>query len=936
MQDGVRKDMDICKYDYARLTRDQRPASALESMFGGGFDDFFDRAQDMLGADRAMPRRGPHQAESLSERQYVDAFSDTAKDMLQKAGERALQTGHKDIDTEQLLYVLPDSDAVEAILKQFKVNPADLRAEIDKRSPPEGAITRDGSEIGVSPRVKSALNKAFVAARELGHSYVGPEHLLIGLAEVPDSYAGSLLKKYGLTPQALRQQTVKVVGKGAEDGRVEAPSNTPNLDKYSRDLTQMARDGKLDPVIGRAQEIETAIEILARRKKNNPVLIGEPGVGKTAIVEGLAQRIVAGEVPEVLRDKRLVELNVNSVVAGAKYRGEFEERIKQVMEEIEKADDLLLFIDEVHSIVGAGQGGGEGGLDIANTFKPAMARGDLSLIGATTLSEYQKYIEKDAALERRFQPVMVPEPSVDQTINILRGLRDSMEAHHKVTIQDEALVSAAELSDRYITGRFLPDKAIDLIDQAAARVRLSSTSRPVDVQEAEALLAQLKREQAYATSRKNFDRAKDLDDRIAAAQKALDDKTEAWNDRIGTSNAEVDPGDIAAIVSKLTGIPVADLTQEEKDKLLQMESLLHQRVIGQDQAIEAVSDAVRLSRAGLRQGSRPIASFLFLGPTGVGKTELAKALAEAIFGDEDAVIRIDMSEYMERHAVARLIGAPPGYVGYDEGGQLTERVRRRPYSVILFDEIEKAHADVYNVLLQVLDDGRLTDGKGRVIDFKNTIIIATSNLGSPIIMANASKDGGQITPEVRDQVMEVLRGHFRPEFLNRIDEIILFDSLGKSQIGNIVTLQLQAIGDLALGQGITLKFDESVVSHLAEEGFQPEFGARELRRLIRREIEAPMAKEMLAGKIVTGDTVDAVWKDDAMHFTVLDKAAEADQTGVTAQQPAPPAPNPSDSSLDAAKATDMVEAAERKLRGGAEAAAAATKLIEEREDGKSA
>ncbi len=932
MQNGVRKQMNICEYDYARLTRDQRHTSAMESMFGGGgFDDFFERAQDMLGGAGRSIRRGPQPADSLSERQYVEAFSDTAKDMLQRAGERALQTGHKDIDTEQLLYVLPDSEAVEAILKQFKVNPADLRAEIDKRSPPEPEIQRDASEIGVSPRVKSALNKAFAAARELGHSYVGPEHLLIGLAEVPDSYAGSLLKKYGLTPQALRQQTVKVVGKGAEDGRVETPSNTPNLDKFSRDLSQMARDGKLDPVIGRAQEIETTIEILARRKKNNPVLIGEPGVGKTAIIEGLAQRIVAGEVPEVLRDKRLVELNVNSMIAGAKYRGEFEERIKQVMDEITAADDLLIFIDEVHTIVGAGQGGGEGGLDVANTFKPAMARGELSLIGATTLAEYQKYIEKDAALERRFQPVMVPEPTVDQTINILRGLRDSMEAHHKVTIQDEALVAAAELSDRYITARFLPDKAIDLIDQAAARVRLSTTSRPAEVQEAEAQLAQLKREQAYAASRKNFDRAKDLDARIAAAQSDLDARTEAWNDKVGSSKAEVETTDIANIVSKLTGIPVADLTQEEKDKLLQMEALLHQRVIGQEQAITAVSDAVRLSRAGLRQGGRPIASFLFLGPTGVGKTELAKALAEAIFGDEDSVIRIDMSEYMERHAVARLIGAPPGYVGYDEGGQLTERVRRRPYSVILLDEIEKAHADVYNVLLQVLDDGRLTDGKGRVIDFKNTIIIATSNLGSPLIMANAGKGDGTITPAVRDRVMEVLRGHFRPEFLNRIDEIILFDSLGKSQIGNIVTLQLESISQLALGQGITLNFDESVTSHLAEEGYQPEFGARELRRLIRREIEAPMAKEMLAGKIASGDTVDARWKDDAMSFTVLDKAAEAGQTGVTAEQPKPPAPDPADGSLDAARATDLVEAEGRRLQGGADAAAEATKLTEEKE-----
>ena len=506
---------------------------------------------------------------------------------------------------------------------------------------------------------------------------------------------------------------------------------------------------------------------------------------------------------------------------------------------------------------------------MANTFKPAMARGELNLIGATTLSEYQKYIEKDAALERRFQPVMVPEPSVDQTINILRGLRDSMEAHHKVIILDEALVAAAELSDRYITGRFLPDKAIDLIDQAAARVHLQTTSRPAAIQESEAEIAGLKREQAYATSRKNFDKAKDYEAQIAEREKDLEEKTDAWRAKVGSSSADVKVGDIADIVSKLTGIPVNDLTQEEKNKLLQMEALLHQRVIGQDQAIDAVSDAVRLSRSGLKQGNRPIASFLFLGPTGVGKTELAKALAESIFGDEDAVIRIDMSEYMERHAVARLIGAPPGYVGYDEGGQLTERVRRRPYSVILLDEIEKAHPDVYNVLLQVLDDGRLTDGKGRVIDFKNTIVIATSNLGSKYIMENAKEDGGKVTPKVRDEVMEVLRGHFRPEFLNRIDEIIIFDSLAKNEIGNIVKLQLDGVKRIALGQDITLNFDTSMVDHLGEEGFQPEFGARELRRLIRREIEAPLAKEMLGGKVKEGDSVTIGWSDaDGPSFKV--------------------------------------------------------------------
>ncbi|ABL72078.1 ATP-dependent Clp protease ATP-binding subunit [Paracoccus denitrificans] len=925
MQDGERKQMDICEYDYARLTRQQRRASPLESLFGGDpFDGFFDRARGLMG-DANAPAGRAAMTDAPSERQYVDSFSEQTKAMLQKAAERTQESGRRDIDTEQLLYVLPDSEAVQAILKQFKVSPADLRAEIDKRAPelpgagPEG---RDKDEVGVSPRVKSALNRAYTAARELGHSYVGPEHLLIGLSEVPDSHAGTLLRKYGMTPQAIRQQVVKVVGKGAEDGRVETPTNTPNLDKFSRDLTKHAREGKLDPVIGRAQEIETTIEILARRKKNNPVLIGEPGVGKTAIIEGLAQRIVNGEVPEVLRDKRLIELNINSMVAGSKYRGEFEERVKQLMDEITaRKDELVLFIDEVHTIVGAGQGGGEGGLDIANTFKPAMARGEMNLIGATTLAEYQKYIEKDAALEHRFQPVLVPEPSVDQTINILRGLRDSMEAHHKVTILDEALVAAAELSDRYISGRFLPDKAIDLIDQAAARVHLSTTSRPADLQEAEAEIAGLRREQAYATSRKNFDKAKEFEARIGEREKDLEERTDAWKARVGSSSAEVQVGDIADIVSKLTGIPVNELTQEEKEKLLQMEERLHQRVIGQDRAIEAVSDAVRLARAGLRQGSRPIATFLFLGPTGVGKTELAKALAEVIFGDEDAVIRIDMSEYMERHAVARLIGAPPGYVGYDEGGQLTERVRRKPYSVILLDEIEKAHADVYNVLLQVFDDGRLTDGKGRVVDFKNTLIIATSNLGSQVIMSG----GGEITAAVREGVQEVLRQHFRPEFLNRIDEIIIFDSLKKNEIGNIVQLQLDGIRQTALEKDIALRFDDSVVNHLAEEGYQPEFGARELRRLIRREIEAPLAKEMLAGKMGEGDTVTANWSDgDGIGFAV-GKAAEDKPAAAATTAPAGP------TTLDAATATDVVEDEERKLQGGAGQAAEATKLIEDKE-----
>ena len=670
--------------------------------------------------------------------------------------------------------------------------------------------------------------------------------------------AADILRRYGLTPQAIRQQVTKVVGRGAEEGRVDTPTNTPNLDKYSRDLTKLAREGKLDPVIGRAQEIETTIEVLARRKKNNPVLIGEPGVGKTAIVEGLAQRIVAGEVPESLRDKRLVELSINSMVAGSKYRGEFEERVQQILKEVtEREDELVLFIDEIHTIVGAGQGGGEGGLDIANVFKPALARGELNLIGATTLNEYQKYIEKDAALERRFQPVFVPEPTVAQTIMILRGLRDTLEAHHKVTITDEAIIAAAELSDRYITGRFLPDKAIDLIDQAAARVKISATARPVDVQDMEAEVRQLKREQDYASSRKHFDRASEIQARHDARNKDLQDATERWRRERGSASTEVRTEHIAQVVSKLTGVPVNELTSEERQRLVKMEERLHKRVIGQEEAVRAVSDAVRLARAGLREGRRPIATFLFLGPTGVGKTELAKALAETVFGEEDAMIRLDMSEYMERHAVARLIGAPPGYVGYEEGGQLTERVRRRPYSVVLLDEIEKAHPDVYNVLLQVFDDGRLTDGKGRVVDFTNTVIIATSNLGSDIIQRHLNLRGTAEDDQARlkRELMDVLRGHFRPEFINRIDEIIVFHALARSEIRSIVDLQLERVKRTAHGQGVELDIDGSLVDHLAAAGFRPEFGARELRRLIRSELETQLARAMLANEVQEGDRV---------------------------------------------------------------------------------
>jgi ATP-dependent Clp protease ATP-binding subunit ClpC len=902
---GRRQDLELCDEHYRdTLRRQGRTASPLEALFGSHgslFEEFFgDRPFGSLigGFGRDLP--AAEEDEQVVDATFGDAaasdsprrsqrrgsarrpggglaarISDQAERLLQETARHAAERGRPEVDTEHLLLALLGSEVVKTVLGQFKISADQLRTQIEQEAK-RGEKPHEG-EMGVAPRVKDALSRAFTASTDMGHSYVGPEHLLIGLAEEGEGLAANILRKLGLTPQALRQQVARVVGKeGAEEGRAEAPTNTPELDKYSRDLTTMARDGKLDPVIGRAQEIETTIEILARRKKNNPVLIGEPGVGKTAIVEGLAQRIVDGEVPEALRGKRLVELNINSMVAGSKYRGEFEERVQKILKEVtEHQGEMILFIDEIHTIVGAGQGGGEGGLDIANVFKPMLARGELNLIGATTLNEYQKHIEKDAALERRFQPVMVAEPTVAQAIMILRGLRDTFEAHHKVTITDEAILAAAELSDRFIQGRFLPDKAIDLIDQAAARVKLSATARPVEVQEIEAELHQLKREQDYAASRKQYEKAAELGKQIEAKEARLKELVEAWEKDRATGSAEVRASHVAQIVSKLTGIPVSELTEAEREKLLKMEERLHQRVIGQEQAIKAVSDAVRLARAGLREGSKPVATFLFLGPTGVGKTELAKALAEVVYGDEGALLRIDMSEYMEKHTVARLIGAPPGYVGYDEGGQLTEKVRRKPYSVILLDEIEKAHPDVYNVLLQVFDDGRLTDGKGRVVDFTNTIIIATSNLGSDRIQKRLHLRGtvAEQPEKLKEELMEVLRGHFRPEFLNRIDEIIVFHALSKAEIRQIVLLQLERVKRTAASQGVTVELDDSLVEMLAAEGYRPEYGARELKRQIRSLVETRLARAMLGGEVAKGDTIRLRW-DATAEQVVIEAAAK--------------------------------------------------------------
>jgi ATP-dependent Clp protease ATP-binding subunit ClpC len=906
-RDGESEVLNVCEVDYRRLAARQRGASPMESLFGGrgslfeemfGNDPFADRgfgrgAADLAGTGREIPvsRSGSNGSGSSSVAgrstagrragDVEDRLSEHAKDLLQTAARRAQELGRREVDTEHLMMALLESDVVRTVLQQFGVQPDEFRQHLDREAPRGDADEEEGGEIGVTPRVKNALGRAFAASHELGHSYVGPEHFLIGLAEEGEGIAGDILRQLGLTAPALRQQVIKVVGRGAEEGAVDRPTNTPNLDKYARDLTALARDGKLDPVIGRNGEIETTIEVLARRRKNNPVLIGEPGVGKTAIVEGLAQRILAGDVPEALRDKRLVELSVNSMVAGSKYRGEFEERAQAVLKEVaEHKDELILFIDELHTIVGAGSGGGEGGLDIANVFKPALSRGELNLIGATTLNEYQKHIEKDAALERRFQPVLVSEPTAAQAIMILRGLRDTLEAHHKAVITDEAIVAAVELSERYITGRFLPDKAIDLIDQAAARVKISSSARPVEVQDLESEARTLKRELDYATSRKQTDKANDLRAQHEAKIKQLQEAQDRWRRNLGTGAAEVRVEHVAQIVSKLTGVPVSELTTEERQRLTELEKTLHRRVVGQDEAVEAVSDAVRLARAGLREGRGPIANFMFLGPTGVGKTELAKALAENIFGSEDSMIRVDMSEYMERHTVARLIGAPPGYVGYEEGGQLTERVRRRPFSVILLDEIEKAHPDVHNVLLQVFDDGRLTDGKGRVIDFTNTIIIATSNVGADVISRRLRQETGDAADPTknREELMETLRLHFRPEFLNRLDEIIIFHSLTREEIRQIVDLHLERVRRTALGQGVELEIDSSLVEYFAREGYRPEYGARELRRLIRSTLETELAREMLADVIHDGDRVTARW-DQAQHRLVLEPRRQEQAPG---------------------------------------------------------
>ncbi|NLM25410.1 MAG: ATP-dependent Clp protease ATP-binding subunit [Firmicutes bacterium] len=798
-------------------------------------------------------------------------FTDRAQKVIVLSQEEARRLGHNVVGTEHMLLgLIAEGEGVAAkALLALGINIDKVRAEVEKIIGKGEAPTQ--GQIGFTPRSKRVLELAFDEARQLGHTYIGTEHILLGLIREGEGVAAQVLKNLGAELDEMRKQVIELLG-GPEVQGTKAPrkSKTPTLEQFGRDLTEMAQEGKLDPVIGRDKEIERVIQILSRRTKNNPVLIGEPGVGKTAIAEGLALKIVANDVPETLINKRVVTLDLGSLVAGSKFRGEFEERLKKVMEEIRQSGDVILFIDEMHTIIGAGAA--EGAIDASNILKPALARGEIQAIGATTLDEYRKHVEKDAALERRFQPVMVDEPTVEETIVILKGLRDKYEAHHRVEISDEAIEAAATMSSRYISDRYLPDKAIDLIDEAASKVRLRGLVIPQELKELEAKLNEVKIEKESAIKNEEFEKAASLRDTEQKLQEEIINVRSSWKNNQGMSAAVVLEGDIADVVASWTGIPVAKIATEESERLLNLEEELHKRVIGQEEAIRAISQAVRRARAGLKDPKRPIGSFIFLGPTGVGKTELAKALANSLFGEDEAMIRIDMSEYMERHAVSRLVGAPPGYVGYDEAGQLTEQVRRRPYSVILFDEIEKAHPEVFNILLQVLEDGRLTDSKGRTVDFRNTVVIMTSNVGAHQIQREAGI-GFRISDDERDQytamkekVLEELKRTFRPEFLNRIDETIVFHALNKDHIAKIVDIMLKDLSGQLTERDIKLELTDAAKEKLVEEGYDQDFGARPLRRAIQRLIENPLAEEILKGKFADGSTVRVDVEDGKLVF----------------------------------------------------------------------
>jgi ATP-dependent Clp protease ATP-binding subunit ClpC len=795
-----------------------------------------------------------------------EPFTERARRSIVLAQEEAQRLGNNYIGTEHILLgIISEGESLAAkVLETLGVNLAKVRQEV------EAIVGRGGQtvqqEMVFTPRAKRVIELAFEEARQLNHNYIGTEHLLLGLIREGEGVAARVLTNLGVDPAKVRVQTTSLLGAEGQPVAPKGKSKTPTLDAYGRDLTALARDNKLDPVIGRANEIERVIQILARRTKNNPALIGEPGVGKTAIAEGLAQRVIKGEIPEPLRDRRVITLDLAGLVAGTKYRGEFEERMKRVMDEIRGASgEIILFIDELHTLVGAGAA--EGAIDASNIIKPALARGELQCIGATTLNEFRKYIEKDSALERRFQPVMVGEPSVEETVEILKGLRERYEAHHKVQITDEALVAAARLSDRYISDRFLPDKAVDLMDEASSRVRLQATLPTSEIREIDNEIRKVKSEKEAVVKSQEFEKAAAIRDREEKLRLEKQRLEQEWQERKTQNDktVKVTEDDIAHIVASWTRIPVSRLAQGETEKLLTMKEQLHKRVIGQDEAIGVVTRAIRRSRAGLKNPKRPIGSFIFLGPTGVGKTEVARSLAEFLFDDADSIIRIDMSEYMEKYAVSRLVGAPPGYVGYEEGGQLTEAVRRRPYCVVLLDEIEKAHPDVFNLLLQVLEDGRLTDSQGRVVDFKNSVICMTSNVGATGMQTTTdigfrpSKslgDNEQAAYEkMKNKVLEEVKHTFRPEFLNRVDEVVVFHQLTREQIEQIVGLELEKVSREVRAQDMFLEVTEEAKGLLARKGWDPQFGARPLRRAIQREVEDELAEEMLKGTFSAGDRI---------------------------------------------------------------------------------
>ncbi len=808
-------------------------------------------------------------------------FTERARRVILLAREEAKRLDHDYLGTEHLLLgLVREGEGVAALaLQNLEVDLEQVRHEVEK------AVGRGGGslflgQIPFTPRAKKVLELAVAEARNLNHNYIGTEHLLLGLIREGEGVAAQILTNLGADLEKVREEVVALLGEKVSLEKTSKPSNTPTLDRYGRDLTELARNGELDPVIGREKEIERVIQILSRRTKNNPVLIGEAGVGKTAIAEGIAQKIIEGTLPDPLLRKRVVTMELGSVVAGTKYRGEFEKRMERMLNEIRKAKNIILFIDEIHTLVGAGAA--EGAIDASNILKPALARGELQCIGATTLDEYRKYIERDEALERRFQTIMVNEPTVKQTVDILKGLRDRYEAFHRVKINEDAIKAAAKLSHRYIQGRFLPDKAIDVVDEAAARVRLKSSIRPKKLKSVESELEQIRKEKEAAIRAQEFEKAAKLRDQEKNLKHVLLEEKNQWQAVKGKKIEEevVTEKDIAYIVSSWTNIPIRDLTEKEAKRLLRIEETIHERMVGQEAAIKSVSQSIRRAQAGVKNIRRPIGCFLFLGPTGVGKTELARSLAEFLFGDEDAMIRLDMSEYMEKFTVSRLTGAPPGYVGYEEGGELTEKIRRRPYSVVLLDEIEKAHPDVFNILLQIMEDGRLSDNLGHTIDFRNVVLIMTSNLGAEHIKSDSNVGfrstgkSGMDYEEMKKHVLSELKRYFRPEFLNRLDEVIVFHSLSREQIKQIVGLMLEEEKELLKEKDVQLEITPNAKDVIAEEGFDPDFGARPLRRAIQRLIENPLSEEILQGKFKEGDTVVVGVKNGQITFNKKKEKAE--------------------------------------------------------------